>query len=355
MASRKKGRTADSSRSRLPVNRSLTLIGDVRTGPMQVRDDDGRLYHPDVAIWAQPDTGLIWGMMVGKPGERAQTLVHALVEAGPPPFGPREELPGKLVLFDEALAREVRLLLDDPRIAFELTEPFDEFDELFRSFFEHYEQQRHPTLDLPDPAIAALCKACARLWRAKPWQYVHDYPPLELVPQDEPPLYASVLGANREVLGIALYGSLDDLERFVEVGEEVVGPPGTPLPPPDDEEADEILEALRHRTILISFDRRSDVVPEYRDQLAKNGWPRRTTVVPTFGAMGGDAPPGDINEDEAGRAALAIEALVTFCERHEDELTDEDYPIEETVEVERDGRPVQVRVKVPPDELLEDE
>jgi hypothetical protein len=60
--------------------------------------------------------------------------------------------------------------------------PPPEFDALFAALFGELEQQHRPTLALPDAVLGPLCVACIRLWRAKPWQYADDEPPIEIRP-----------------------------------------------------------------------------------------------------------------------------------------------------------------------------
>jgi hypothetical protein len=267
------------------------------------------------------------------------------------------ELPGEIVLFDEALAREVRDLLGEPTVQVTVAPPFAPFEELFTSLFETLTPKRPPTIPLSDTALAALCAVSDRLWRAKPWQYAFDHPVIEVrSPQlGEQPLYASVLGANREVFGVALYSSVADYTRDAmqgalrEVAEAALGTADDAVI-----DAELGLDPERYargggRTTLLSFDPKDEMHPDYRSQLARAGWSRRLSMVPTFIGRGGDQEMGDITEEEAQAMALAVDAVVTFCERHEDQITDEDFPIADTVETVRDGARVTVTLAMPPE------
>jgi hypothetical protein len=339
-----------------PIDRALVLVGAVRPAPLAV-EDAGRRYTPEVAVWAVPDSGLIWGVSLGPPGRGAATLLEALLAPGPPPFPPQRALPGRLVLADAPLARQLRAALPDPRIRVTVAPPPPEFDVLFAALFGELEQQPRPTLALPDAVLGPLCAACVRLWRVKPWQYADDEPPIEIrpLPPGPPgaeapaaptraprpaPLYACVLGAAREVFGVALYASRADYARF-RAAAPGARPPAAATP-------DAVLARLRRRVLLVSFDPKADLQPAYRAQLARAGWPPRLPVVPTFVALGGGAAPGEPTAAEAGRAALAVAALVAFCERHEDAIAAAAFPVADTVAVRHAGATVPVALAMPP-------
>ena len=100
----------------------------------------------------------------------------------------------------------------------------------------------------------------------------------------------------------------------------------------------------------MSFDPTGDLQPAYRAQLARAGWPPRLPVVPTFVAVGGGAAPGEPTAAEARRAAVAVAALVEFCERHEDAIAAAAFPVADTVAVRHAGAPtpVPVALAMPP-------
>jgi len=353
MAARKRGARA----ARPAIDRALVLVGAVRPAPLAV-EDAGRRYTPEIAVWVAPDSGLIWGMSLGPPGRGAATLLEALLAPGPPPFPPRRALPGRLVLTDAALAPPLRAALPDPRVEVAVTSPLPELDALFADLFAELEQQQRPTLALPDAVLTPLCAACVALWRAKPWQYADDEPPIEIRPlppgppaaagpaaptraaRAAPPLYACVLGAAREVFGVALYASRADYVRF-----RAAAPWAQPAAAATPEA---VFARLRRRTLLVSFDPKADLQPAYCAQLARAGWPPRLPMVPSFLALGGGAAPGEPTAAEARRAALAVAALVAFCARHEDAIAAGAFPVADTVTIRHAGAPVPVALAMPP-------
>jgi hypothetical protein len=263
-----------------------------------------------------------------------------------------------LVLADATLAQQLRAALPDPRIAVTVTPPLPEVDALFASLFDELEQQHRPTLALPDDVLAPLCAACVQLWRVKPWQYTDDAPPIEIRPQRAeaeppaapvgpdrsprpvPPLYACVLGAAREVFGVALYASRADYERFRTAAPWML--PAAAASP------EVLLARLRQRVLLVSFDPQEELQPAYHAQLAHVGWPPGLPVVPTFAALGGRGAPGEPTAREASRATLVIAALVRFCERHEDAIAAAAFPLVDTVEVRQADALVSVALSMPP-------
>jgi len=352
MATRRRGRPGLASL--LPIDRQLAVVGDVRTAPITIREEGGRPYKPVLALWADAASGQIWGSAIGPAGAGATALVEAILTPGPPPYDVRGALPGRLIVFRPDLADELRSMLGDG-IRVEVIAPLAEFDEMFSEFFAYLEETNRPTSRLPQEALTLLCRASEQLWRHKPWQYMDDEPAVAIRPQAPgfEERVASVLGAIDEVYGVALYASHADYQRFRKAGEpdrrrrplegEHAQPPGAGVT----DRSARVLRALRRRAVLLSFDPKEDVHPQYRDQLAKAGWPRRLPMVPTFVALGGDTPPGELTPSEAEQTSLAVEALVSFCAAHEDEIAAGDFPVEGTVAVPFEGQDVVVTLSVP--------
>ena len=225
---------------------------------------------------------------------------------------------------------------------------FERFEELFASLINYLEQMAKAdgTSDLPDEKLRPLVGASERLLKAKPWEYAADNPPFGLASRQPGarPMYAAILGAEREVLGVALYTSLEDYENTRETGEALLTAPEFL------DDAVEVLQAIRQRTFLVAFEPRDKLKPAYREQLARCGWPRRRKLVPTFGSLGGEQEPGDLSAEEAADVALAVDALVEICRRHRQQIAAEEFPIRDRVEIQFGSRTVTVDVSAPPDE-----
>jgi hypothetical protein len=358
MAPRKRDARSRPLRSPLyPIDPDLILLGDVRSSPSPVRVE-GKVFTPEIAIWVDASNGAPWNTAIGQAGARVQTLAEAMLmpviatEFGLPAqalpvASPKSKLPARVLVFEESLAEQLSLRLVPFGVQVDVAPRSEMFDALFASLLEHLATRQKPRLELPDDAIAALCAASSRLWREKPWEYAYDNPPFEIRPPADvaPPLYASILGANRELFGVAFYSSLEDYRRTLALGEGMLEPGSAPSLSNVEAEATKI---FGHRSFLISFDEKAEVFPEYVDQVVEHGWPKRTRVVPSFGAIGGEQQPGDLAADEAQWAALALEALVAFCKQHGEEIAEEAFPISSTVQVKQANRRVAVQVAVPP-------
>lgn len=331
------------------VDPELALLADVRRAPVRVREG-GQLFEPEVVLLARAEDGMIVGSLAARPGQPARTLMQALLQTLLAPVAPgRPALPGRVVLVNPQLANEVRPLLASLGVEVVISPPIEPFDRMFVELFDYLarDDQAGETLEVADETLKPLLAAAERLWRARPWEYAYDEPPFGLVPSraGARPLYASVLGALREVLGVALYTRREDYETTLELGESNVEGRSAPA-----EDAEALQHAFRGRIFLVTFEPRDETKSAYRDQLARCGWSRRLSVVPTFEAFGGGEAPGELTAQEAGEVAVAMEALATFCQLHRREVTDEAFPLRDRVAVEVGGQTIGVEVSVPPDE-----
>lgn len=333
----------------LPVDRKVVVLGDVRPTGIMVADEPA---SPEIAIWVKAESGEPWGTFIAPPGARAATLVQALAGANVPGQVVRQKLPGRLIVFDAALAEEIRTALGRPEVTIEVAERWEPFEQLFADLLAMVGTATGPLvapLELKPETMALLCEVGARLWRLQPWQFAYEDPLIELTPRvaEAKPLYASILGANGKVFGVSFY---DDPQDFVH-DEEL----GTELGEDEEDESEEaeaeaaaLLAATRGRVVLFSFDPKEELPAEYVDRFTKAGWPRRFEVVPVFITRGGSPPGAPLSEDEARRIALAAGAVVEFCERHEDAIGDEAFPIQDTVAVRHAGQTIEVEATMPP-------
>lgn len=334
-----------------PSDPGLVLMGDVRQAPVEVRKGN-RTFSPVVALWVRAEDGYVVGQLLDEPGHPAQTLVQALRQAPPVTGQPRPPaLPSQVILFDEELAKQVRPMLAPVNVTVTVAPPFKPFDDLFTELFTLLQErcQGWPLPDVPDDILRPLISAAERLWRAKPWEYAFDYPSFALVPGNgnSRPLFASVLGAREEVFGLVLYTSIEDYEAALVLGESSLWPEEDESPEKSEAAATDVLQAMRHRGFLVSFEPKSEVHTAYREQLAHGGWPRRLSVVPTFAAIGGGQEPSPLDTQEAEDVTLAVEALVKFCQRHRKQIADEQFPIRDRIEVSVAGKSVHFDVTVP--------
>src|SRR6266852_311047 len=114
-----------------PVDPALVLMGDVRPAPIEIREG-GRTYNPDVALWVRAEDGFVVGTLIGEAGQRAQTLVQALLQTLlTPGAADRPMLPSQVVLFDEQLANEVLPILEPLNVEVHIAPRFEPFEQMY--------------------------------------------------------------------------------------------------------------------------------------------------------------------------------------------------------------------------------
>lgn len=371
------------SLSQLPYQPDLVIEGGVRTLLKYVTD--GReLVQPRVAIWLDGESGIIrtYSMLLpSTPEQEARDNIESLVQAMTGPFlpvpsgeslallatirggqapqsmprPPRPGLPGTIRINDPTFADAARELLANTQVTVEYAERIPTFDEAF----EQMSAGLGPTETEPPPPfdwdidvaiLRPLYQAAATLARAAPWEYIADYPPVGIDLGDDGPesgvthLYASVMGALGEFVGVALYYSPDGLDRTVEQGSalldasdeeldvvlEIMERAGIPVGdiepselrtmaaeiagqgPERDEEITELIED----TLLLAYDSAREHDPSYLDWLKRHGISVMADRVPTFTrtVRGGEARLP--TAQEACALLLALEALNAFFKHH---------------------------------------
>ena len=367
---------AGSNLATMPVDASVVAAGVVSASGVTLADAG---YSPEIALWVVPATGLMWGFALGPPGRSADTLAQALIGPGlpglagfPGTLGGRT-LPGRLVVADAQLAKGLRRALGRSDVAIvvdpQILTPLEGMMAAVLGALPGGPGALLETqpLDLKSHTISSLCAAAVRLWDLQPWQFAYEDPLFEIAPPSGATLYASVLGANEEVFGVAFYTHQEDFLRDEEFGADLVDDDLDDVGDEADDEADDEEEAtltpeamadvaagaalvadVTGRVILFGFDDKDELPADYVRQMVRHKWPRRLDVVPTLTTRGGTPPGAPLTEDEAQAVVLAVEALVAFAERHEDAIAEEAFPIHDTVEVRRDGQAVAVRIAVPP-------
>jgi hypothetical protein len=360
------------SRARGPAqlhryDRRRTYLGDIRRAPIGV-GDGGEADAPYMGIWVDAASGVVVSSVVAI-DDPAAALAEGLVnpaaslergldsldevEVGATALVEPYMLPGKAVVFDPTLADAMRPRLASRAIALEVSPRIAEFDEILDSLLERVASFAEPMeLDLPDELLESLCAAAERLWRAKPWRYAYDNPPIgvEWADRSSPPVYVAVLGAGGELAGLAIYTSLADYEAMV--GE---GPESAPTTSAaEDEEAAALATgaSLRHRVYVLSFDKKAELDPAIRERMARAGWSRRRGVVPTFVAYGAGKPPAFPSEAEVRRYAPVVDAVVAFVDECRDRIPVLDYlPVQLRADVTTNNwpGPQRFRMTMPPD------
>src|SRR3989440_3165218 len=244
-------------RARLPRHSDLVIEGGKRPLGVFIRENE-QTVEPQLALWLDAQSGFIRGTAMINPlestdggiGEALAALVDAAtnpvvaplresapardddtppVRLQPPPPG----LPARIVVDDAALAEAARAIFTPLKVPVEVAEHLPAFDEAFDSVAPYL--GAGPDAEPPQPfaweidaaLLPALYKAAATYARRAPWQYMPDHPPVAVRLGANGPepgvdtLYASIMGGGGQVIGMALYYSLDDYRSAVRRGAEI--------------------------------------------------------------------------------------------------------------------------------------
>jgi hypothetical protein len=165
-------------------------------------------------------------------------------------------LPGKIIINDAALAEAAKTFFEPLHVPVEYREDIPLFNSAFQSLSEHLgaDEEAEPPepfeWDIPLAVVSPLFAAAATCWRRAPWDYLPDYPPIELKLGDNGPqpgvdtLYASILGGLGMLPGVAFYYSLEALERFMTKSSQMTTAA-------DDQTIDEAMRMLRQAGVPI--------------------------------------------------------------------------------------------------------
>ncbi len=248
--------------TQLPRLPDMILEGGLRTLPLYVRDG-AETFQPHMALWVDAARGFIRGteMIAGSRADGIDQTLQALLDAiGDPVPAPSEEvvegllalrdssqrpallsrqgpqagLPASVRVDDPALAEAARTLLAPLDITVDYVDHLPAVDSAFAAMAASLgaDSSAGPlqpfawTIDTT--LLPPLFKAAAGYARRAPWTYMPDYPPLAVFlgdegPQDDvPTLYTCILGGGGEVIGVALYYSLDAVRQAALQGVDLV-------------------------------------------------------------------------------------------------------------------------------------
>lgn len=264
-----------------------------------------------------------------------------------------------VVRTDAFLAGAASSLLRSRGIRVEESNELPLFDQLFEQMANSLagaasEVESEPfAWEIDTTLLPPLFKAAAEFGRRAPWTYMLDHPPIAVVLGPHTPLpgvdtlYGSVLGAGREVYGIAFYLSLDEYRQALRQGVEMEI---------DDEDFDEIVEDLRRtgapvdmmprdllrgmaaslyslagedrapsgppeqECLVCFFDPEEETDPSYVEWLEEHNISFEGYDVPTFLRTGHDFEPREPNEPEVQALTLALAATNQFLVAHRQSL-----------------------------------
>jgi hypothetical protein len=266
----------------LPRRANLVIEGGIRTLGLYLREGK-EVFQPQLVIWLESESGMIRNSEILPPTKdqddiarlALDTLVSALAQPTPvtvmsesaaPQRRERDRqvekrmfpacLPGKIIINDAALAEAAKAVFEPLEVSIEYKEDIPLFNSAFQSLSEHLgaDEEAGPPepfeWDIPFAVVSPLFAAAAACWRRAPWDYLPDYPPIELKLGEYGPqpgvetLYASILGGLGMLPGVAFYYSLESLERFMRKSSEM-------MPPADDRTIDEAIKMLRQAGVPV--------------------------------------------------------------------------------------------------------
>src|SRR5919202_3084839 len=405
--------------ARLPRRSDLVIEGGKRPLGVFIREND-QIVQPQLALWLDAQSGFIRGTAMINPlesrdggiGEALAALVDACskpvvaplaaparddgaarkggkppVRLQPPPPG----LPARIVVDDADLAEAARAIFTPLNIPVEASEHLQAFEEAFDSVAPFLGAR--PNAEPPQPfsweidtaLLPALYKAAATYARRAPWQYMPDHPPVAVRLGAHGPepgvdtLYASIMGGGGQVIGIALYYSLDEFRSAARRGTEIAD---------RDEDVEEAIDLLRQagapvdqmepgdlrelagafmgqmepgraeppevfeNALVFFLEERDESDPTYLEWLAAHGPQYTRHNVPFFLKTTPGSTPRQPNEREVRALTLAIEALAQFFKAYERVLHGPFLPVQGLTyqaTVQNNSNKVAVDVRFPPE------
>ncbi len=221
---------------------------------------------------------------------RALPSVVALVGTGVPvAVGPVPEATGALVELAEALAQARSQ---------EAGSPLEEIVDIAED----------------DPALVArFFTAAAALYRLGPWNLVPS--DSDVLRVDAPAVglrnaCVSVVGQIRESYGLLCFDSAETFMAFLRAARDA-SPPGTAM-------------AAIPPALAVQFDAASEMPPEFLAEIRRRRWPLAgPSGVPWLMCSSPEGLPRAVTREDVLRAAVLVEAVTRFLEKHGDAIFDE--------------------------------
>ncbi|MBK8696393.1 MAG: hypothetical protein IPN17_30020 [Deltaproteobacteria bacterium] len=165
-----------------------------------------------------------------------------------------------------------------------------------------------------DPALVArFFTAAAALYRLGPWNLVPS--DSDVLRVDAPAVglrnaCVSVVGQIRESYGLLCFDSAETFMAFLRAARDA-SPPGTAM-------------AAIPRRSPCSFDAASEMPPEFLAEIRRRRWPLAgPSGVPWLMCSSPEGLPRAVTREDVLRAAVLVEAVTRFLEKHGDAIFDE--------------------------------
>ena len=225
---------------------------------------EGEPYRPEALIWIDAN-GCVLGHEVGAPGDVVGRAAASLRRAIEQPMVGRPHAPDRLRVASAELAQALQAAGTGIEI---VCAPTPEVDEVLAAMCESFGEGAGGPDDVatsylghgigPD-AMAAMFRAAAGLYRAKPWEIVPDDGHLISVTiealgvRDQ---VVSIIGQMGESFGFVLFPSRDDFRMFADAVE-VLAAGGKPALPSH---------------VSLNFERGAELDVALLDEIGQHGW-----------------------------------------------------------------------------------
>lgn len=236
-------------------------VGGVVTLPTYIAEG-GKTYRPSLIIWIDVATEMILGASAMPPEDAPAAAGANLRETARNPKAGSPVMPGRVRVATPELAEALRASIDGVEI---VCAPTPELDRAIDSLREHLARNdegsdlHYLRADVTAEGTAAMFRAAARLYEARPWEVIPADNRLIGVTSESLGLrdvVVSVIGQGGKVNGFVLFASLDDLDQFGDA-------------------ADAIKRGERPTFpcyVALTYARRTEVGPGLLDEIAAYRW-----------------------------------------------------------------------------------
>jgi len=322
------------ARARTSHEAAIEWVGGRKTMPFYITEGDG--FRPEMVVWLQLPDGLIVGHDLIAPGvdpSVARSLRGAIKSTG--------VTPKRVRVADEQLASEVRAAFGD-RVDLRVA-PTPELDFIFADLARAVPGDVPTSYfggEVDEGTVARMFRAAHLLYRAAPWAIATDDQVLRL---DIPSLgidgaCVSIIGKLGQSTGLIVFPSYVAYEGLVDGADQASQGPFVPG-----------AVDLGTSVLSLDFDRRGDVPPSMRDEIARHRWPvAGPKAYPSVMRRDRDGVPAPLTRNDVRIATECAFALTTFFLQHRPEFARKSFD-PACASYETDDSGVTVRLTLPYD------
>lgn len=235
----------------------IEWVGGLVELPREVTGE-GEPFRPESLLWISAD-GAVLGHAVGRPGELLGEAAESLRSTIERPMVGEPHAPERVRVASPELAEALRSAHPGIEIVCAATPEIDRVVALMGEDLSDAAELTYLSREVGVDAVAALCRAAAGLFRAKPWEVLQRDQSLLSVTIEELGVREgalSVLGQSGESRGFVLFASLDDFDAYLDVLDAI----------------DEDEESTGPNFFSLTFERRLDLPLAVRDEFNQHGW-----------------------------------------------------------------------------------